>query len=509
MHEGQEGHGQERRFRFDPMATPGIESVELQGPISRVGAPNSRGVPTARMTAWVTNMRVKSKRIRHGRAGREAAAYRPPDRALLGRVGSRTGCRNAPAGRAETALRPRDAMLESRSLARLVEPLVAKVNPAELEARSRPARERALTSEGSNGSGRAVDRDTGGGGRRSDRRSGRDECERARRRRRDRRCGAISSTFEARSSTSDGEGVMHLPMLFGQSGGDPLLIPGVHWAELLIIVIRVLVAFGALLVSVMLMIWFERKLISDMQDRIGPNRAGPFGILQTLADGIKLFFKEDLLPERADPFVFKLAPYLSIVPALDRVHDRARRRIRDDRAGTPSSYRSRTRRSGSCLLLAMSSISVYGVMLAGWASGSKYPLLGAVRASAQMISYEAALGLTIVTTIIVTGTAVTVGSLSTQGDRGEPGGTLLGLERAAPRGRPVRDLPDCDHGGAEPAAVRPRRGRAGAGRRLPHGVLVDPFRPVLHGGVHEHDHDVGGRRDPVLRRTGRPGAARA
>ena len=74
--------------------------------------------------------------------------------------------------------------------------------------------------------------------------------------------------------------------------------------------------FGALMVAVMLMIWFERKVISDMQSRIGPNRAGPFGIAQTLADGIKLFFKEDLVPDQADRFVFKLAPYLTIIPAF-------------------------------------------------------------------------------------------------------------------------------------------------------------------------------------------------
>src|SRR5580692_224472 len=98
--------------------------------------------------------------------------------------------------------------------------------------------------------------------------------------------------------------------------GDPLFSHGVHWVELLIVVVKVIVAFGALLVSVMLMIWFERKVISDMQARIGPNRAGPWGLLQTLADGTKLFFKEDLLPERADRFVFKLAPYLSIIPAF-------------------------------------------------------------------------------------------------------------------------------------------------------------------------------------------------
>ena len=195
--------------------------------------------------------------------------------------------------------------------------------------------------------------------------------------------------------------------------GDPLLSQGVHWAELLVIVVRVLVAFGALLVSVMLMIWFERKLISDMQDRIGPNRAGPFGILQTLADGIKLFFKEDLLPERSDSFVFKLAPYLSIVPALvaftivpvGGLVTISRHTFELQVADPPI---------GILLLLAMSSISVYGVMLAGWASGSKYPLLGSVRASASMISYEAALGLTIVTTILVTGTVAAVGSLSTR-----------------------------------------------------------------------------------------------
>jgi hypothetical protein len=84
----------------------------------------------------------------------------------------------------------------------------------------------------------------------------------------------------------------------------------------LIVLIKVLVVFGALMVSVMLMIWFERKVISDMQSRIGPNRAGPFGIAQTMADGIKLFFKEDLMPDQADRFVFKLAPYLTIIPAF-------------------------------------------------------------------------------------------------------------------------------------------------------------------------------------------------
>ena len=97
---------------------------------------------------------------------------------------------------------------------------------------------------------------------------------------------------------------------------DPLFANGVHWVELGIVVLKVLVAFVVLLVAVMLMIWFERKAISDMQSRIGPQRWGPFGIYQTLADGIKLFFKEDLVPMDANRFVFKLAPYLVLVPAL-------------------------------------------------------------------------------------------------------------------------------------------------------------------------------------------------
>jgi NADH-quinone oxidoreductase subunit H len=180
---------------------------------------------------------------------------------------------------------------------------------------------------------------------------------------------------------------------------DPLFNNGVDLGVFLIVLVKVLVAFGALLVSVMLMIWFERKVISDMQDRIGPNRAGPFGLLQTLADGTKLMFKEDLLPERADRAVFRLAPYLSLVPALliftivpvgglvTIAHHTVELQVADPPMGI-------------LFLLALSSVAVYGTMLAGWSSGSKYPLLGSIRASAQMISYEAAMGLTVVTVIL-------------------------------------------------------------------------------------------------------------
>jgi len=180
---------------------------------------------------------------------------------------------------------------------------------------------------------------------------------------------------------------------------DPLFFHGVHWVELLIVVIKVLVAFVVLLVSVMLMIWFERKVISDMQSRIGPNRAGPYGLFQTLADGIKLFFKEDLVPDQADRFVFKLAPYLALLPALlifTVVPVGGDLSI----AGHHFELQVADPPFGILFVLAMSSISVYGVMLAGWSSGSKYPLLGSVRASAQMISYEAALGLNVVAVVL-------------------------------------------------------------------------------------------------------------
>jgi NADH-quinone oxidoreductase subunit H len=194
---------------------------------------------------------------------------------------------------------------------------------------------------------------------------------------------------------------------------DPLFSGGVGLAVILIVIIKVVVAFAVLMGAVMMMIWFERKLISDMQNRIGPNRAGPFGILQTLADGIKLFFKEDLIPERADRFVFKLAPYLALLPALliftvvpvGGVVTIAGHAVELQVADPPM---------GILFVLAMSSVAVYATMLAGWSSGSKYPLLGAVRASAQMVSYEVALGLTVAAVVLRTGSLSTRAIVTSQ-----------------------------------------------------------------------------------------------
>ena len=202
---------------------------------------------------------------------------------------------------------------------------------------------------------------------------------------------------------------------------DPMLDDGLLWTPLLIVVLKVLVIFVVGLVATMLMVWFERKVIAGMQNRIGPNKAGPFGILQTLADGIKLFFKEDLLPRRSDRFVFALAPFLSFVPAfLSFAIIPLGGDFRDGNDGIVTWFGVQTRvqladpHIGVLFALAISSIAVYGIMLAGWSSGSKYPLLGSVRASAQMVSYEAALGLSLASVILVSGTMSTSGIVSAQ-----------------------------------------------------------------------------------------------
>jgi NADH-quinone oxidoreductase subunit H len=205
--------------------------------------------------------------------------------------------------------------------------------------------------------------------------------------------------------------------------GDPLLSGDIDLAVVLIVLLKVVFVFALLLVATMFMVWFERKVIADMQNRIGPNRAGPWGILQTLADGIKFFFKEDLIPTKAERRVFILAPFLSFVPAfllfaiIPIGGD-----FSDGGDGSVELFGHQTYLQladppvGILFALAMSSLAVYGIMLAGWSSGSKYPLLGSVRATAQMVSYEAALGLSAAAVVLVTGTLSTHGIVLSQAD---------------------------------------------------------------------------------------------
>jgi NADH-quinone oxidoreductase subunit H len=204
-------------------------------------------------------------------------------------------------------------------------------------------------------------------------------------------------------------------------GIDPLLIGDVDFGDVIFALVKVLLVFVLLLVSVILMIWFERKVVADMQNRLGPNRAGPWGLLQTLADGMKLVFKEDLIPDRADRIVFKLAPVLAVAPAFltfaivpiggdfGNGNDGA-----IELFGRDTYLQVADPPVGLLWFLAMSSIAVYGIMLAGWSSGSKYPLLGSVRASAQMVSYEAALGLSAAVVFLESGSLSTHDIVSSQ-----------------------------------------------------------------------------------------------
>jgi NADH-quinone oxidoreductase subunit H len=213
---------------------------------------------------------------------------------------------------------------------------------------------------------------------------------------------------------------------------DPLLVDDIGFTEVAIVAVKAFIVLNILLVTVMFVVWFERKVISDLQNRIGPNKAGPWGILQTFADGLKLLMKEDLIPDRADRRVFILAPYLSVIPAFvtfavvplgggfDTEHPGELSIL-----GNETFMQLADPPVGVLLVLAMSSIAVYGVMLAGWASGSKYPLLGSVRASAQMVSYEAALGLATVVVVLKTGSLSTHDIVAVQaGDGPAPFGDL-------------------------------------------------------------------------------------
>lgn len=191
------------------------------------------------------------------------------------------------------------------------------------------------------------------------------------------------------------------------AAGDPIDNDKFSLTTLLIIAGKAVGIFVILLIGVMLYIWFMRKVIADMQNRIGPSKAGPFGILQSLADGTKLFFKEQSIPDNADRSMFRLAPYFAIVPAFMAfaiIPIGGTVKI----AGHTTNLQLVDLPMGILWLLMMSGLGLYGVLLAGWSSGSKYPLLGSIRASAQLLSYEATLGLAIV------GAVIQSGSLSTR-----------------------------------------------------------------------------------------------
>ena len=184
--------------------------------------------------------------------------------------------------------------------------------------------------------------------------------------------------------------------------------------EFIVAAIKVIIAFAFLFTSVLLLVWAERRIVAFMQNRLGPTRAGPFGILQTLADGMKLMFKESMTPDRAEVLLYLAAPVMALLPALLIflvIPIGAPITIGD----TTYTMQVTDLNIGVLYFLALSSMAVYAITLAGWASGSKYPLLGSVRAAAQMISYEAAIGLALIPVIMFTGTTSLAGIVEAQG----------------------------------------------------------------------------------------------
>lgn len=171
-------------------------------------------------------------------------------------------------------------------------------------------------------------------------------------------------------------------------------------------VVKAVAILVFLLVSVLMAIWFERKVVARMQVRPGPNVHGPFGLLQSLADAMKLLLKEDITVKAADKFIYLLAPMISVfcafltfavIPFGPSVHV----------FGIVTPLQLTDIPVGVLYILAVASVGVYGIVLGGWASGSTYPLLGSVRSTAQVISYELAMGLSLVSVFILSGSMST------------------------------------------------------------------------------------------------------
>jgi NADH-quinone oxidoreductase subunit H len=169
---------------------------------------------------------------------------------------------------------------------------------------------------------------------------------------------------------------------------------------LVLTIIKIGVVVGVLLLIIAYLIWVERKVIAHMQVRLGPMRVGWHGLLQPIADGLKLIFKEDIIPARASRVVFVLAPVIATVPALMAI---AVIPFGDTISifGKSIDMVITDVNIGILFILAVTSVGVYGVILGGWSSNNKYSLLGALRSSAQMISYELSLGLSLIGVIMI------------------------------------------------------------------------------------------------------------
>jgi NADH-quinone oxidoreductase subunit H len=177
--------------------------------------------------------------------------------------------------------------------------------------------------------------------------------------------------------------------------------------------IKILIVLNATLVAVTYMVLLERKVIAWAQSRLGPMRVGPYGILQPVADAVKLMIKEDITPVRADKWVFTAAPIIAMVPALI-VYAVIPFGPTVNIFGHPVPLYIADINVGLLYIVSVASVGVYGIILAGWSSNSKYPLLASLRASAQLISYEVAVTLTLVSVILMAGSLSMVSIVNAQ-----------------------------------------------------------------------------------------------
>ncbi len=248
-------------------------------------------------------------------------------------------------------------------------------------------------------------------------------------------------------------------------------------------VVKSIIAIVALLTAFAYMTLIERRVIARFQRRLGPNRAGPFGLLQPLADAIKMAFKEQITPAKVRRVVFVTAPAISVFVALTAF---AVVPLGDTTTwGTSAVARAWAPfvadiNVGILYILAISSLAVYGIVLGGWSSGNHYSLLGALRSAAQMVSYEVSIGLALAGVLMFSGTLSMVGIVHAQVQQGiwfvlaQPLGLVLYRHRLDRRG--------------QPRALRSAGGRAGAGGWLPHRVQRAALEPLPDGRVHQHDH---------------------
>ncbi len=184
-----------------------------------------------------------------------------------------------------------------------------------------------------------------------------------------------------------------------------------------VVALKAVLVFVILVVYTLFNIWFERRVVARMQHRVGPNVHGPFGLLQSLADGVKLALKEDVVVKAADKVVYVLAPILATIPAfLAWAVIPFGPEVRIPFTDTVTPLQLTDMPVAVLYVLAVTSIGVYGIVLAGWSSGSTYSLLGGLRSSAQVISYEVAMGLSFVTVFIYAGSMSTSEIVAAQED---------------------------------------------------------------------------------------------